>query len=169
MSTKWLSASVFLLLCLPAACTTTPHMSVAATQDTLEVTSVDRATFAAFFQKVDAAWNAHDPAAMAASNWDDAISINYVGALSPDQTTAITGLAALHKTFYSASVVKNEIELIRKITPDAVIVVTRIELTGDARRPGFVFHGRGTNLLTRRNGEWRVAAFQNTQLADGVN
>ena len=169
MTVKRLAAAVCLALCLGAACTSAPSANIQAGHQPLEVTGADRAMFETFFQRNDAAWNAHDPVAMARFNWEDATAVNYVGAFSPDQKTAIAGLTAIHKTFYSASVVKNEIELVRKITPDVVIVVTRIELTGDARRPGFVFHGRGTNVLTRRNGEWRVAAFQNTQLADGVN
>ncbi|WP_066941838.1 SgcJ/EcaC family oxidoreductase [Microtetraspora fusca] len=124
-------------------------------------TAADTAAVAAVLDRLTAAWNAGDGVAYGAEFTDDATYITYVGTLYVGGTEIGSAHQALFDSFLKGTRLAGEIVGIRFTGPDTALVVTR----GDVHKgkPGKLHKIQTYTLVRQANGEWKVAAFQNTK------
>ena len=115
-----------------------------------------------------AAWNAHDMAALGVLFHEDASFVNRFGHYVRGAEAIVALHAPIHETIYRDSRLENELIDARSIGDDAAVIHfwSRLQ-TGSAHPAGP--HPVDTlvqAVLTRREGEWRIMALQNVTLTD---
>jgi uncharacterized protein (TIGR02246 family) len=115
-----------------------------------------------------AAWNAHDMAALDALFHEDASFVNRFGHYVRG-VDAIAGLhAPIHATIYSDSTLENELVDVVPIGDDAAVVHFWSRLRAGAAHPAGP-HAVDTLILavlTRQAGAWRIKALENVTLTN---
>jgi uncharacterized protein (TIGR02246 family) len=128
--------------------------------------SPDEGALSELVGKLETAWNAADSVSWASHFTDDAIFIHIFGG----QHDGRAAIEASHRrnfdTIYRASLNHFTVQEIRFLRPDVAIVLVRAHLKyqvgGEARE----IHARPTLVALKDNGRWKIAAFQNTGIAE---
>lgn len=115
-----------------------------------------------------AAWNAHDMAALGVLFHDDASFVNRFGHYVRGAEAIVALHAPIHETIYRDSSLENELIDATSVGDDAAVIHfwSRLQ-TGSAHPAGP--HEVDTlvqAVLTRRGREWRIMALQNVTLTD---
>ncbi|MEV7235764.1 SgcJ/EcaC family oxidoreductase [Streptomyces sp. NPDC051020] len=111
--------------------------------------------------RLTVAWNAGDGAAYGAEFTADATYITYVGTLYTGGAEIGTAHQALFDGFLKGTRLASEIVSMRLTGPDAALVVTRGAV--HKGRPGRLDKIQTYALARRADGDWKIAAFQNTR------
>jgi uncharacterized protein (TIGR02246 family) len=115
-----------------------------------------------------AAWNAHDMAALGVLFDDDASFVNRFGHYVRGAEAIVALHAPIHETIYRDSSLDNELIDATSVGDDAAVIHFWSRLhTGSAHPVGP--HAVDTlvqAVLTRRGREWRIMALQNVTLTD---
>jgi uncharacterized protein (TIGR02246 family) len=120
---------------------------------------------AAAFQ---AAWNAHDMAALGALFHDDATFVNRFGRYVRGVEEIVAMHAPIHQSVYCDSSLENDVIDVVSIGDGAAVVHFWSRLALGAAHPAGP-HAVDTVILavmTARDGAWRVKAFENVTLMD---
>jgi len=112
-------------------------------------------------------WNAHDRRAYESMFTEDADFVNVIAQHTRGRVQIGQDFEHIHRTFMRNSVLKAERPVVRPLTDDSAIAHVRWEMTGVEKVPGWnipdVRHGVVLYVLVKRDGEWKIAAFQNTE------
>jgi uncharacterized protein (TIGR02246 family) len=132
----------------------------------------DEAAIREIENRFNAAWNAHDPDAIAESLSDDAQFITVNGAWTTSRAGFRDLMARLHGPsgpFRSSTRRSPEIK-VTFLTPDIAILHTRFWIKGEVMHDALSQEDResvGTRVLRKIDGRWRVVATQNTDVRPG--
>ncbi|HXQ27454.1 MAG TPA: SgcJ/EcaC family oxidoreductase [Candidatus Acidoferrales bacterium] len=116
----------------------------------------------------EAAWNHHDPAALARLATPDTDFINIRGAWAKGRDQMEKAQTARHQTTEKDSVWKTDEVDIRFLTPDVAIVHVYWFLSGERNAdgsPGQPYLGVFTRTEVKRDGQWLIAASQATEVS----
>ncbi|MBN9563452.1 MAG: SgcJ/EcaC family oxidoreductase [Alphaproteobacteria bacterium] len=116
----------------------------------------------------EAAWNAHDMAALRALFHDDATFVNRFGHYVRGADEIVALHQPIHETIYRDSTLANELIDASPIGNDAMIVHFWSRLSTGLAHPAGP-HAVDTLILavlTRRDGGWRIKALENVTLTD---
>ena len=129
-------------------------------------------------ERCEAAWNAGDGEAWAADFAEDADFVDILGDHHRGRAAIAAGHRHIFATIYRGSRVQYQVERLRFVRPDVVIVFLRARLWGrlavatdDPRREAHVgatmseSQARPTLILAKTGDRWGIAAFQNTRVA----
>jgi uncharacterized protein (TIGR02246 family) len=156
-----LLAALALLLCASVHAT-----EKSATLPTLGAN--DEKAVRALVDEFASAWNQHDMKALHDIDTDDVEWVNVVGHDWPGKTTVLRGHTAFHKTLARKSHVIVESANIRAIAPDVAVAVATMRFTPlvgtDGQELGPPAKTRGSFIVVKREGTWKVAHFQNTEI-----
>lgn len=128
----------------------------------------DEAAVRAVPDRIKTAWDANDPEAFASVYTEDATMIlsgdRFLKGRAEILGTVTQSFATAHK---GTSLEQNIID-VRGLGPDSAVVIT----DGGVLAPGESVAAperaiRATWVITRQDGEWLLAAYQNTRNADG--
>jgi uncharacterized protein (TIGR02246 family) len=111
-----------------------------------------------------AAWNRHDAAAYAALFTEDGDVVNVVGWWWKGRAEIASRLTAAFAYTFGASTLTITGVDVRFLAPDVAVAHVRWTMAGQRMPPGMPDPGRGIQLqvLTRHDGRWLIASFQNT-------
>lgn len=115
-----------------------------------------------------AAWNAHDMAALGALFHDDATFVNRFGHYVRGVEEIVALHAPIHQTIYSDSTLENELIDAVPIAEGAVVIHFWSRLAAGAAHPVGP-HEVDTLILavlTRRDAVWRIQALENVTLTN---
>jgi len=120
----------------------------------------------------NAAWNSHDPDALAAPLSDDAQFITVNGAWTTSRQGFRELMQRLHGPSgpYGASVRRSPEIKVTLLTPDVAILHTRFWIKGEKMHDALSQEDResvGTRVLRKVDGRWRIVATQNTDVRPG--
>ncbi|WP_433467369.1 SgcJ/EcaC family oxidoreductase [Spirillospora sp. CA-128828] len=120
----------------------------------------DTTAIQSLFARLTSAWGAGDGAAYGACFTTDATYITYVGTLYRGAEEIGDAHQALFDSFLKGTKLACEIVDIRLTTPDTAVVITR----GDTykKAPGKLKKLQTNTVVRGADGQWRLAAFQNT-------
>jgi uncharacterized protein (TIGR02246 family) len=136
------------------------------------MTQIDEDAIRELEHRFNAAWNAHDPDAIAESLADDAQFITVNGAW----TTSREGFRDLMRRLHGpngpfrASTRRSPEMHVTFLTPDIAILHTRFWIKGEVMHDELSQEDResvGTRVLRKIDGRWRVVATQNTDVRPG--
>ena len=129
------------------------------------MTSEERALHGLVYQ-LEAAWNAADGAAFAASFSDDADFVHILGGYYTGRAAIEAGHRMIFGTIYKGSTVHYSVEKIRFVRPDVALVFLRQHLEffegGESRE----LDARPTAIAENVDGAWKIAAMQNTRISE---
>ena len=136
------------------------------------MTPADEAAIREIENRFNAAWNAHDPDAMASSLADDAQFITVNGAWTTTRGGFRDLMARLHGAAgpYRASVRKTPEMQVRFLSPDIAILHSRFWIDGEVLHDALSQASRecvGMRVLHRIGGRWQIVATQNTDVRPG--
>jgi len=128
--------------------------------------TADEQAISTMISQLQAAWNAGDSAGFAKYFTDDASFIHIYGA----QVDGRAAIEPLHRqifdTVYKSSHNEYTILAIKFVRPDVAIAYIRAHLryfeAGEPRE----IHARPTMVAVKNNGQWEIAAFQNTRISE---
>ena len=129
-----------------------------------KIDNKDEAMIRANVKQMEAGWNAHDGKAFAAPFAADAdyVVINGMHAKGRDEIEK--GHVGIFTTIYKDSRNAATIKSVRFIRKDVAVVHVEwnLEFTvaGETRKG----HALSTMIMTKDNGKWEIAAFQNTSI-----
>jgi uncharacterized protein (TIGR02246 family) len=142
--------------------------------------SDDEAAVAEIVQQLERAWNAGDSASFASHFKEDADFVDILGRHHQSRAAVQAGHREIFETIYRGSRNQYVLEGARFVRPDVVVAFVRSTLLsrlGDAvDDPGRAALSKGelreaqarpTLILEKQNGQWKIAAFQNTKIAQG--
>ena len=115
-------------------------------------------------QQVQDGWNAHDGKAFAAPFATDADYVVVNGMRATGREEIEKGHTAIFTTIYKDSRNAATVKSIRFLRPDVAVVHVEWNLefrAGGETRKG---HAMNTMVMTKENGKWSIAAFQNTPI-----
>jgi uncharacterized protein (TIGR02246 family) len=115
-----------------------------------------------------AAWNAHDMAALGGLFDGDATFVNRFGHYVRGVDEIVALHAPIHETIYSDSTLENELIDVVHIADGAAVIHFWSRLTAGAAHPAGA-HKVDTLILavlTRQNGVWRIRALENVTLTN---
>jgi uncharacterized protein (TIGR02246 family) len=115
-------------------------------------------------QQVQDGWNAHDGKAFAAPFATDADYVVVNGMRATGRVEIEKGHTAIFTTIYKDSHNVATVKSIRFLRPDVAVVHVEWNLefrAGGETRKG---HAMNTMVMTKENGKWSIAAFQNTPI-----
>lgn len=120
----------------------------------------------------NAAWDAHDPEAMAASLADDAQFITVNGAWTTTRDGFRDLMARLHGTNgpFRTSTRKTPETQVTFLAPDIAILHSRFLIDGEVQQDELSQASResvGTRVVRKIGGRWRIVATQNTDVRQG--
>ena len=130
------------------------------------MTSINRPEDAA--PAFQAAWNAHDMAALAALFQPDATFVNRFGHYVRGVDAIVALHEPIHATIYRESTLENELIDVTTLATDAAVVHFWSRLHIGPSHPAGA-HDVDTVILavlTRRSGAWRIQALENVTLTD---
>ena len=115
----------------------------------------------AVLERLAAAWERGDGAAYGREFTADASYVTYVGTVYRGRDDLAAGHAALFGKFLKGTRMFSEVVEMRMYGPRTAVVVTR----GDVgkKRPRRLSKVQTFTLVLEDDGEWRIAAFQNTK------
>jgi len=136
------------------------------------MSKADEALIREIENQFNAAWNAHDPEAIAASLTDDAEFITVNGAWTKSRAGFRDLMARLHGPSgpFRASTRKSPEMQVRFLTPEIAILHTRFWIDGEVLHDELSQASResvGTRVLRKIDGRWRIVATQNTDVRGG--
>lgn len=110
------------------------------------------------------AWNQHDARAYAALFAEDGDVVNVVGWWWKGRTEIESNLTRMFADIFRVSTLTFGQVDVRFLTPEIAIAHARWKMAGAHMPPGLPEPREGLQTLTvqKRNGEWLIAAFQNT-------
>jgi uncharacterized protein (TIGR02246 family) len=116
----------------------------------------------------EAAWNAHDMQALGDLFYDDATFVNRFGRLARGVDAIVALHAPIHETIYRGSTLENEVADTTPIGDDVAIVHfwSRLKVTAAHPAGPHAVDTLALAVLARRDGGWRVQAFENVSLTD---
>ena len=121
----------------------------------------------AIARKHEQAWNAHDHRAYETLFTEEADFVNVIAQHARGREAVARDFEQIHRTFMRNSVLKIEGSEVRPLTDDSAIAHIRWSMTGVEKVPGWnipdVRHGIALYVLVKRDGEWKITAFQNTE------
>ena len=128
--------------------------------------------------RCEAAWNAGDGAAWAASFAEDADFVDILGDHHQGRASIEAGHRHIFATIYQGSRVEYRVERLRVVRPDVAIAFLHARLwsrlavaVDDPRREAHVGstvsenRSRPTMVLAKAGDRWQIVAFQNTRVA----
>jgi uncharacterized protein (TIGR02246 family) len=119
----------------------------------------------AIASRLMAAWNAADHDAFAAEFTDDADFVNVRGDHHRGRATIGQGHAGIWSTIYAGSTVDYSVAQVRQLAPDVMLVHMKALLQVPAGPLAGQIEAIPSMVVVRDGGEWRIAAFHNTQKA----
>jgi uncharacterized protein (TIGR02246 family) len=125
----------------------------------------DEAAIRAIVQQIQDGWNAGDGKAFAAPFAEDADYVVVNGMQVKGRDLIASGHQRIFDTFYKNSKILGSVKSIRFIRPDVAIV--HIEWSLEFTENGTPRKNKSLNsqLITKENGRWSIAAFHNTSIA----
>jgi uncharacterized protein (TIGR02246 family) len=125
--------------------------------------SVDEAAIRALEARLPEAWNRHDAKAFAAVFTENGDCVNIVGWWWKGRTEIEKKLTDAFVYVFKESTLTNTSVDIR-LTPDTAVAHVRWTMTGAKTPAGIPVPQQGieTHTLQKQNGQWLLAAFQNT-------
>jgi uncharacterized protein (TIGR02246 family) len=136
---------------MPTATPTETHTTLAATID----------------EKLEQAWNAADGAAFGTQFADESDFVNVRGEHHRGATAIARGHQGIFDTIYAGSTVRFQLELARELAPGVVMAVASSTLDVPGGPLKGIHNARFTMLIVEQGDDWRIAAFQNTLVAEG--
>ena len=136
------------------------------------MTPADEAAIRDLEHRFNAAWNAHDPDAIAESLSDDAQFITVNGAWTTSRAGFRDLMARLHGTTgaFRASTRRSPEMRVTFLAPDIAILHTRFWIKGEVMHDALSQDDResvGTRVVRKIGGRWQVVATQNTDVRPG--
>ena len=131
---------------------------------TTQKSNKDEAAIRQVVQQVQDGWNAHDGKAFAAPFAADADYVVVNGMKLKGREAIEKGHTAIFTTIYKDSHNVGTVRSIRFLRPDVAVVHVEWNLefrAGGETRKG---HALSTMVMTKENGKWSIAAFQNTYI-----
>ncbi len=126
--------------------------------------SADETAIRANVKQLETGWNAHDGKAFAAPFADDADYVIVNGMYAKGRNEIEKGHTGIFTTIYKDSRNAATIKSVRFLRKDVAVVHVEWNLefsAGGETRKG---HALNTMLMTKDNGKWSIAAFQNTPI-----
>ena len=122
--------------------------------------------------RFNAAWNAHDPDALAAPLVDDAQFITVNGAWTTSRAAFRDLMQRLHGANgpYRSSTRRTPEMHVRLLAPDIAILHSRFWIDGEVLHDALSQASResvGTRVVHKIDGRWRIVATQNTDVRAG--
>ena len=132
----------------------------------------DEAAIRDLEHRFNAAWNAHDPDAIAESLADDAQFITVNGAWTTSRAGFRDLMARLHGPTgpFRASTRRSPEMRVTFLAPDIAILHTRFWIKGEVMHDALSQEDResvGTRVVRKISGRWQVVATQNTDVRLG--
>jgi len=112
-------------------------------------------------------WNRHDMRAFASLFAEEADFVDVFGNWFKSRVEIEAALSARHATVFKVSRFAKKSLVVRFPRPDIAVVHAVLELTGAVDRQGQTLPpglGVTTYLMDRADANWRIIAFQNTQV-----
>lgn len=136
------------------------------------MSSADEAAIRELENQFNAAWNRHDPDAIAASLADDAQFITVNGAWTTSRQGFRDMMQRLHGPSgpFRASTRRSPEMQVRFLAPDIAILHTRFWIKGEVMHDALSQEDResvGTRVVRKIDGRWRIVATQNTDVRQG--
>ena len=136
------------------------------------MTSADEDQIREIEDRFNAAWNAHDPEAIAESLADDAQFITVNGAWTTTRSGFRDLMQRLHGATgpYRSSTRRTPEMLVRFLSPDIAILHSRFWIEGEVLHDALSQASResvGLRVLHKISGQWRIVATQNTDVRPG--
>ncbi len=125
----------------------------------------DRAAVEALVARLEAAWNAADPAAFAAEFTADADFVNVRGDYSSGRDAVAQGHAAIWKGIYAGSTLRYSLSRLRQLAPGVLLAHLDAQLRVPAGPLAGDISAIPSLVLVDDDGAWRIAAFHNTARA----
>jgi uncharacterized protein (TIGR02246 family) len=120
------------------------------------------------------AWQAGDAAAFTDRAAPDVVFTNVVGMFSLTKDDFVAQHERIFGSLYRDTSIRQTVENVAQLTPDAVLLNTYVKVDGAIQSPPGVvpiqgvIHLRVAQLLVRRDGEWRIAAYTNIAVRPGM-
>jgi uncharacterized protein (TIGR02246 family) len=124
----------------------------------------DEAAIRAIAQRLQDGWNAGDGDAFAAPFAEDADYVIVDGAFIKGRAVIAAGHRQLLATVHKGSVNTVEVESVRFIRPDVALLRVHNTLRTTAPNLPPELRSRSSLVVTRDNGVWQIAGFQNTPI-----
>lgn len=125
----------------------------------------DEAAIQEILNRMEAAWNVYDSAALAALFAEDAVFIQIFGG-QLDGRAAIQGShQSIFDTIYKGSRARFTLRGIRFVRPDVAVVLTGAHLDLQEGGPVREVDARPTMVVAKQDGRWEIVAFQNTRVS----
>ena len=139
-------------------------VSALATAQTTEKTSSDETSIRQVVQRVQDGWNTHDGKAFAAPFAADADYVIVNGMYAKGRDEIEKGHSALFNSIYKESRNIATIKSVRFLRKDVALV--HVEWNLEFTAGGKLQKGQALNtmVMTRDDGKWSIAAFQNTPI-----
>lgn len=121
----------------------------------------------------DEAWRRGDAEAFAAHALYDIVFTNVVGSFSVGRAAFVAQHERIFTGIYKGTTLRQTVENIAILNPDAMLVSTYARLEGaEQPPPGVVMiegviHTRPGQILVRRDGGWGLASFTNVAIRPG--
>ena len=122
----------------------------------------DSAAVTAVLDALVAAWNRHDADGYGRLFTEDATYATYVGTLYQGRQDITESHRVLFTTFLKDTLLADEVVGVRFLGPDTAVVPGRGD-TYKGGRPRRLGKVQTYTLVREADGEWRIAAFQNTK------
>jgi uncharacterized protein (TIGR02246 family) len=129
------------------------------------MTNDDRAAVEALVARLEAAWNAADPAAFAAEFTADADFVNVRGDYSSGRVPIAEGHAAIWKSIYAGSTLRYSLARLRALAPSVLLAHLDAHLRVPAGPLAGEISAIPSLVLVDAGGAWQIAAFHNTARA----
>jgi len=140
--------------------------------------SHDEAAIHDIVRRCEAAWNAADGAAWAASFAEDADFVDILGKHHQGRVAIEAGHRHIFATIYKGSRAEYRVERVRFLRPDVAVAFVHARLwsrlavaVDDPRREAHIgatmseSQARSILMLARAGDRWQIVAFQNTRVA----
>lgn len=126
--------------------------------------SADESAIRALEARLPEAWNRHDAKAFASTFTESGDCVNIVGWWWKGRTEIEKKLTDAFIYVFKESTLTNTSVDIRFVTPDTAVAHVRWTMTGAKTPAGIPVPQQGieTHALQKQNGQWLIAAFQNT-------
>ena len=122
----------------------------------------DQSAIEGIVRQMEEAWNALDGEAFAAPFADDADFVNVRGERFSGRQTIAAGHAGIFRTIYAGSSNRYTTESVRLLRPDVALVHVHATLDVPSGPLAGRHNARFSMVVTKDNGRWKIAAFQNT-------
>jgi uncharacterized protein (TIGR02246 family) len=126
--------------------------------------NTDEAAIRQVVKQIEDAWNAHDGKAFAAPFASDADYVVVNGMKATGREEIEKGHTGIFTTIYKDSRNAATIKSVRFLRPDVAVVHVEWNLefrVGGETKKG---HAMNTMVMTKDNGKWSIAVFQNTPI-----